>query len=1252
MKRNLLSLILILFVVLNTSAQNTTIGGGAFASNVFGPAYTSVNANSISRVAYIYSSGLLSTLQVGDTISSFSFRKASAGTIQGATNIKIYMRPTVKTDFGTGALNWNNELQGIGFKKVVETNLAPLVPNTTGFVTVPFDTAFRWDTLFGKNLEVLIEYYQPLGTTANISWAIDNNNTQVGYLDNQCKYSSAIGTAFADSLVNSSSFKPVLRINHPRYDTELAVVNLYSLGKIPAPLGNPDTVKAIIQNVGKKAISSHKVYLKSEGANDFLDSVLVSNLAVNASAWITFPIRNIQNVGMDTLQVIISADGDSSNNVFEGLREATEFTYSYRNLQEPPAPGGIGFNGGTGDFVAKFQSTDPKAINQIVVTFGFGGQPFRIGIWDASGSKGQPGALLWQSSVLTSVGGNFTVPVWPPVSVNGNFFVGVRQTGTSNVAFGYQSEVPVRQGTFFYAAPTGDTNWVDFSPDAPFRFLIEPRIQAQNDVTAVSVIQPKDTLFFGQYATIAPKATIRNIGSNDQLIPFDVTCLIKYAGAFVQYSSTISDTLSSGASRTITFDSTFLPTSFGDYTVEIITRLASDQFKQNDTIRTVFHVGILNDVGPTTVFEPGNGFEYELNIDTVYPLVKIDNFGFDAKSFASRAQIIDSAGNIVWQTDFVHNIGGLNSQLASFDPPFAPKFEGRYTFRAFTRLTSDVRRQNDTVTRTFRVIKSNDVAPQMALVPSDNQKFPFPTSGFKPSVEIVNLGDDNQVNPFPIFFEVYKDSVLQYIDSFETQIQFNQSKQIVFDSIYIPTEVGNYKALFYTALSTDQLKTNDSIWVDFVVGIENDIEVLAIELFPTDTVLNLSEKYRPRVHITNNGFKNQNTPFLVWLNSLDSNGQLVNSFSKATTLAAGDSVWVIFDSTFIARPEGLISCLAYSSLLGDEVSSNDTFILPLLTVVKTYDFSLIPLNTKDTILTNLENYNPLVGLQNNSRLDTDSAFVSLWIKNPLGEVVYNRTLKSNPSINGGEDSLFFPEFMPTRPGVYVGLFSVFSLTDQNPFNDSFEISFLSQIKFDIKPLSFIKPSANDTFYLPDDVLDELRFSIENLTEEESDTMGFEINLYGGTELLKSAKVENANTISALGQRIFVLINFFENVNWVSDNYMLECISLYPNDQDNTNDTLRIDFVVKKVFGLDKKVSSDFINISPNPFYTHVQIEFVERNFTHELMLMNQLGQEIKSISTPQGTSNISIATENLPSGIYYLKVSNKDKIFVAKLIKQ
>jgi hypothetical protein len=1252
MKRKLLALIFIWIGFLNSWAQNTTVGGGAFASNVFGPAYTSVNANSISRVAYIYSSSLLSTLQVGDTITSFSFQKATAGTIQGATNLKIYMRPTVKTDFGTGALNWNNELQGIGFKKVVETNLAPLVPNTTGFVTVPFDTAFRWDTLFGKNLEVLIEYYQPLGTTANISWAIDNNNSQVGYLDNQCKYSSAIGTAFADSLVNSSSFKPVLRINHPRFDTELSVVNLYSLGKIPAPLGNPDTVKAIIQNVGKKAISSHKVYLKSEGANDFLDSVLVSNLAVNASAWITFPIRNIQNVGMDTLQVIISADGDSSNNVFEGLREATEFVYSYRNLQEPPAPGGIGFNGGTGDFVAKFQSTDPKAINQIVVTFGFGGQPFRIGIWDATGSKGQPGALLWQSSVLTSVGGNFTVPVWPPVSVNGNFFVGVRQTGTSNVAFGYQSEVPVRQGTFFYAAPTGDTNWVDFSPDAPFRFLIEPRIQAQNDVTAVSVLQPKDTLFFGQYATIAPKAVIRNIGSNDQLVPFDVTCLIKYAGAFVQYSSTISDTLSSGASRTISFDSTFLPTSFGDYTVEIITRLANDQFKQNDTTRSVFHVGILNDVGPTTVFEPGNGFEYELNIDTVYPLVKIDNFGFDAKSFASRAQISDSAGNIVWQTDFVHNIGGINSQLASYDPPFAPKFEGRYTFRAFTRLNTDVRRQNDTVTRTFRVIKSNDVAPNLALLPSSNQKFPFPTNGFKPSVEIVNLGEDNQVNPFPIFFEVYKDSVLLYVDSFKTQIQFNQSKQIVFDSIYTPTEVGNYKALFYTALSTDQLKTNDSIWIDFVVGIENDIEVLGIELFPIDSVLNLSEKYRPRVHIANNGFKNQNTPFSVWLNSLDSNGQLVNSFSKTTTLAAGDTAWVVFDSTFIARPEGLISCTAYSSLVGDEIATNDTFILPLLTVVKTYDFSLVPINTKDTILANLETYKPFVALQNNSRIDTDSAFVSLWIKNPLGEVVYNRTLKSYPSLNGGVDSLLFPEFLPTVSGGFTGMYSVFSITDQNPFNDSLEISFYSQIKFDIKPLAFIKPVANDTFYLPEDILDELRFSIENLGEQDTDTIGFEVNLYQSSTLLKTSKIEKANVISGLGQRVFVILNYFNGVSFEDEVYTLECISNYEKDQVQSNDTLRIEFVTLRVFGLAKKLDTEFVTISPNPFNTKIDIEIKDQNMEHELHLMNQLGQEISSYTITKNASKYSIQADNLPSGIYYLKVSNKDKIFVAKLIKQ
>jgi hypothetical protein len=112
--------------------------------------------------------------------------------------------------------------------------------------------------------------------------------------------------------------------------------------------------------------------------------------------------------------------------------------YSYRDVTQSPAPGGIGFNGTTGDFVARFFSNSPKYINQVTVAFGAGGEPFKVGIWRCDSVTKKPSTLIYQSDSLTSKSGNYILDFKKPVSINGSFFVGVRQLGTNNISFGYQ----------------------------------------------------------------------------------------------------------------------------------------------------------------------------------------------------------------------------------------------------------------------------------------------------------------------------------------------------------------------------------------------------------------------------------------------------------------------------------------------------------------------------------------------------------------------------------------------------------------------------------------------------------------------------------------------------------------------------------------------------------------------------------------------------------------------------------------------
>jgi hypothetical protein len=76
-----------------------------------------------------------------------------------------------------------------------------------------------------------------------------------------------------------------------------------------------------------------------------------------------------------------------------------------------------------------------------------------------------PNALIWNSPTTVAVTGINTISVNPPLPISGSFFVGVRQTGITNVGFGYQNENPIRNNTFYYKATTV-TNWNDFASNS------------------------------------------------------------------------------------------------------------------------------------------------------------------------------------------------------------------------------------------------------------------------------------------------------------------------------------------------------------------------------------------------------------------------------------------------------------------------------------------------------------------------------------------------------------------------------------------------------------------------------------------------------------------------------------------------------------------------------------------------------------------------------------------------------------------
>lgn len=393
---------------------------------------------------------------------------------------------------------------------------------------------------------------------------------------------------------NSATYKGAYESTTFTNKKDAAVKEVYTLGKLPIPYAVPHEIRANIINFGVDTLFNQQVNLQVSGANAFTDTKYIDTiLPFSQFKIVTFAPFSYINTGTCIVTVTVPSDSTSSNNSKSFNQIITNDVYAYA---EPtlPAAGGVGFNGSSGEFVAKFPYSGANSINQVGINFNTGGQPYRIVIYDIVNDT--PGVLLWTSASLTSVVGINTIPVFPTVPISGTFFVGVKQTGTVNVGFGYQSEDPIRNNTFYYKNLTvGIPNWNDFAAaNSAFRFMVEPRLQVANDLGVESVISPCLSVVQGA-APMNPKVWVFNYGLNNQssvIVSHQIT-----GPAISSGIDTFSiGSLSSGNSVLLTLSSSFNPTIAGTYTMKVWTRIPSviDGARDNDTATYTFTVSNLN----------------------------------------------------------------------------------------------------------------------------------------------------------------------------------------------------------------------------------------------------------------------------------------------------------------------------------------------------------------------------------------------------------------------------------------------------------------------------------------------------------------------------------------------------------------------------------------------------------------------------------------------------------------------------------
>lgn len=1060
----LLSFFLLFSITKEVKSQSVTIGNGTYLYQpIYGPANISTDDSFYNRSVYLYPSSLFGSLQHGDTIRSIEFQRNGAGSINGGASMRILLKLTDSSNLGTNNINWLTESQKSDVVEVYNDNPSTALGSATGFVKLSFNqNFFEYDTNKGKNLQLFVEYYQTSTATGLFRWYGDISASVPAYQANQSKLLYGSKDTFGVMSTLSSDYHPQIKLNFPRFSKDLEVNSVFSLGKLPVPAGNIDSMKAIVRNAGKYKIDSILMYVRSQGANKLLDSFYIRNIDVNETRYIVFNGLSPDKLGLDTVSLIVSSDDNALNNIKSSYRLANENLYSYRNTNAQVAPGGIGFNGATGDFVAKFSSNTPKILNQVSVNFGALGRSYRMGIWAADGPNGTPGTILYMSDSLISADPFTVLPVFPPVNVNGNFYAGIRQLGTQNVAFGFQNENPVRLNTFLYTSPAGNTNWIDFAPLSPFRFMIEPRLQAKNDVAPIKIISPKEvSLYAHQIDTITPKVTILNYGVNDQNASFSTTYECYKDGVLI-YRNSVLDTLSSGARRDISFYDSLYINQTGTYQVTVYTSLNSDDVVLNDTIRGTFQAIPYKEILVDSITEPRGIIDYKLR-DTIAPKAWISHQGIQNNEvgFTAIFEIYAFSGsNLVYTSSIRDSIKPNESKMLTFDSTFYPIQLNEYITRVTIIPDTASRAFPDTFSSSFDVEKGLDVSPSFSFDPTIDGVYELNKDIIYTSVLVSNTSSQN-ANNFKCVYQLF-DSERKTIwkDSTTLSIKAEESAFVDMPIIYCEEE-GTFELFVYTALIGDEYPENDTLIVPFTVQKSNDVlPKTAILPSPGQIVQQSNTPFKPRIQVNNIGLADQDNFFFTTLKIYKDDLEIYSS-RTSSQVKANDSVQFVFD-WFTPKDKGYYSLMAITELTEDQLVINDTFRAKF-TVDAPFD--VVPLSFSmpepdSTYEQSLDVLKPQITFTNSGFDDIPILFDVHFEAHSKGERFYKDTKQI--TLNSGESKqvAFDSTFIPTKAGA-IQIYAISAyMDDYRVFNDTLIKTIYTEKKIDV---------SIDSLYVPNDV---------------------------------------------------------------------------------------------------------------------------------------------------------------------------------------
>jgi len=401
----------------------------------------------------------------GATFAAIGWSFQTAPGLSGSGPLIVYMQNTTDAT-NTKSTTWTTAITGM----TIVHNATTTIPNVTG----PFDVTFAGGSPFtysGGGLYVAFDAQYPVGTLSTVTVVWCNSLGLPGGLK------GAQGATAPTTLV-AADFRPETRLTPAVASSfnDASVDYVVAPGSLAQPLVGAQTVKAVVSNRGAAALTNLPVTFNLTGAETFTNTQTVPSLsACGGTATVTFAPFIPAAIGSDTVTISVPADDIAGNNSKSKPLDETFNLYSYKH-PGTTASGGVGQANGTADVVAKFVTTAAAKIAAVNLEFfATSATTYRVAIYPDSGSGTPSVTPLYVDAAdrTVSSSGPVTIALPAPVPVGpGPFYAGIQQTNTVKAELSYDTEVPIRTGTFYLAIPHPATAWFDEAPGNNFKLNI------------------------------------------------------------------------------------------------------------------------------------------------------------------------------------------------------------------------------------------------------------------------------------------------------------------------------------------------------------------------------------------------------------------------------------------------------------------------------------------------------------------------------------------------------------------------------------------------------------------------------------------------------------------------------------------------------------------------------------------------------------------------------------------------------------